>query len=87
MGLLNTFIMSHEYFSLLNNMILYEGISQLRNPPTYGVSELGNALSIDQFIIEDAMGAALIGTLFPLLARGIFGMRGGYLGRTLKERR
>jgi Na+/H+-dicarboxylate symporter len=43
--------------------------------------------SIDQFIIEDAMGAALIGTLFSLLARGIFGTRGGYLGRTLKERR
>jgi hypothetical protein len=43
--------------------------------------------SIDQFIIEDAMGAALIETLFSLLAGGIFGTIGGYLGRTLKERR
>ena len=43
--------------------------------------------SIDQFIIEDAMGAALIGTLFSLLTGGIFGTIGGYLGRTLKERR
>lgn len=43
--------------------------------------------SIDQFIIEDAMGAAFIGTLFSLLAGGIFGTLGGYLGRTLKERR
>ena len=38
--------------------------------------------SIDQFIIEDVMGAALIGTLFSLLAGVIFGTIGGYLGRT-----
>ena len=43
--------------------------------------------SIDQFIIEDAMGAAIIGTLFSLLAGGIFGTLGGYLGRTWKARR
>lgn len=43
--------------------------------------------SIDQFIIEDAMGAALVGTLFSLVAGGIFGTLGGYLGRTVKERR
>jgi len=43
--------------------------------------------SIDQFIIEDAIGGAFIGTLFSLLAGGIFGTLGGYLGRTLQARR
>jgi hypothetical protein len=43
--------------------------------------------SIDQFIIEDAMGAALVGTIFSLVAGGIFGTLGGYLGRTVRERR
>jgi Na+/H+-dicarboxylate symporter len=43
--------------------------------------------SIDQFIIEDAMGAALVGTLISLLAGGIFGTLGGFLGRTVRERR
>jgi hypothetical protein len=42
--------------------------------------------SIDQFIIEDAIGAMFVGTFFSLLAGGIFGTVGGYLGRTLKER-
>ncbi len=33
------------------------------------------------------MGATLVGTLFPLLAGGIFGTLGGYLGKALRERR
>jgi len=41
--------------------------------------------SIDQFIIEDATGATIIGTLFSLLAGGIFGTVGGYLGKRSKE--
>jgi hypothetical protein len=40
--------------------------------------------SIDQFIIEDTLGATFVGTFFSLLAGGIFGTLGGYLGRTLK---
>ncbi len=43
--------------------------------------------NIDQFIVEDAMGAAFVGTLFSLLAGGIVGTLGGYLGRAVKERR
>src|SRR6266700_319257 len=43
--------------------------------------------NIDQFIIEDAVGATLVGTLFSLVAGGIFGTLGGYLGRTVRERR
>jgi len=43
--------------------------------------------NIDQFILEDALGAALVGTLFSLVAGGIFGTLGGYLGRTVRERR
>jgi hypothetical protein len=43
--------------------------------------------SIDQFIFEDAMGAASVGTLFSLLAGGIFGTLGGYLGKALNEQR
>jgi len=41
--------------------------------------------SIDQFIIEDAMGGAIIGTLFSLLAGGIFGTIGGYFGKILND--
>ncbi|MBV9616683.1 MAG: hypothetical protein JO031_14620 [Ktedonobacteraceae bacterium] len=43
--------------------------------------------SIDQFIVEDAVGAAFVGTLFSLLAGGIVGTLGGYFGRAVKERR
>ena len=42
------------------------------------------ATSLDDFIIQDAIGAALIGTLFSLLAGGLLGTLGGFLGKTLK---
>jgi|SRR5581483_1458636 len=41
--------------------------------------------SIDQFIIEDAIGAAFVGTLFSLLAGGIIGTLGGYIGKVVKK--
>lgn len=42
--------------------------------------------SIDEFIIQDAVGATIVGTSFSLFAGGIFGTFGGYLGKILKGR-
>ncbi|GHO55091.1 hypothetical protein [Ktedonobacter robiniae] len=40
--------------------------------------------SIDEFIIEDALGATMVGTFLSLFTGGICGTVGGCLGKTLK---
>ncbi|HEX7734615.1 MAG TPA: hypothetical protein VF458_07125 [Ktedonobacteraceae bacterium] len=42
--------------------------------------------SIDEFIIQDAVGATIVGITFSLLAGGICGTFGGYLGKIVKGR-
>lgn len=74
-GMIALFIITFSFMDIIrqNAFILYD----------FHRSGLKN---IDQFIIEDALGATFVGIFFSLLAGGIFGIVGGYIGKTLKGR-